>query len=98
MVRVRLNRKSAAALAVLALPASVAYFLSTEQITLVVEDKSGRSGTFINVGTSKRSHSGSKFLIFGPDGVFQVRTSYAFMKFEALSVLFRNQGVVLRDA
>ena len=85
MTRVRLNSKSLIVVALLALPATAAYFISAEQIDLVVEDKSGRagrSGTYVNVGTSRHDRR-DRFLIYTRDEVFEVSTSYVFMKFES---------------
>ncbi len=84
MTRVRLNSKSLIVVALLALPATLAYFMSAEQIDLVVEEKSGRegrSGTYLNVGTSRHDRR-DKFLIYSRGEVFEVSTSYVFMKFE----------------
>ncbi len=83
MAKVRLNKKSAAFLVALVPVWFVFEFLSAERITLLVEDKSGRvgrSGTFINIGTSDRARRG-KFLIYTPGEVFEVSSSYVFMKF-----------------
>jgi len=70
-----------AAIALLA-PLALAYFISAEQVTITVEDK-GTERRERSSYTGNRRHVSYRdaFLVFTPDEVFEVSTSFVFLKF-----------------
>lgn len=76
MASIRLSPKSSIAALLIVAPIAVAYFLSAEQVTFTVDRKDyGRK-------TTERSYR-TLFLVFTEQEVFEVGTSWLFLKFDS---------------